>query len=205
MRSDVEHLVGTDPDELLRLRFSRLKSKDICRKLLEEKCRRKGVSLDSKLLDEKAKGLSSAIDSALNYWKIREESLNARVLSRYYAFLQFTIAEEVASIENTSDLKEAQKHTEKGHGLNTFNLYNGDNFLDNYYCYLREDGHFHYYLQQIGFDKQEPFFHSKRIRPGDSIDTSKVISLGDLFRRIPELQNVVEEYTGKCPLVLNIA
>ncbi|MDA3810127.1 MAG: hypothetical protein PF518_07295 [Spirochaetaceae bacterium] len=204
MREDIEWLVGTDHDELLRLRFSRLKSPEICQRLLEEKCKRKGVSLDESVLKEKAKGLSSAIESALNYWKIKEDSLNTRVLSRYYAFLQFTIAEQVASVNNTGDLKEAQKHTEQGHGLSTVNRYTGENFLDNYYCYFRGDGHFYYYLQQIGYDKNEEFFVSRRLKSSDELENEPTVSLADLFRRIPELQGVIEEYIGQCPLVLDI-
>ena len=204
MHRDFERLVGTDPDELLRLRFSRLKSVEICEKLLHEKCVKKGVSLDEATLREKSKGLSSAVDSGLNYWRIKEESLNTRVLSRYYALLQFTIAEEVASVDNNMDLKEAQKHTERGHGLSTLRKYTDNDFLENYFCYFRTDGHLHHYLQQIGFQKNEDFFVAKRLKMEDDLGGISVVSLLDLFRRIPELQNVVEEYTGKCPLVLNI-
>ena len=203
MLLEIERFVTTDPDELLRLRFSRLKSSEICKKLLLDKYRRKGITPDQNLINEKAKGLSSAIDSALNYWQMKEQGLNARILSRYYAFLQFTIAEEVASIENESNLKEAQKHTEQGHGLNTLNQYEGTNFLDSFFCYFRSNGHFYYYLQQIGFSKDEEFFSSKRIKSVKGNDSVYLISLSDLFRRIPELQDIIEEYTEKCPLVLN--
>lgn len=116
MRENYEWFVGTNADELIRLRFLRLKSVEISRKLIIEKCEKANVNLNENIIHEKAKGLSSTIESALNYWNINENSLNARILSRYYALLQLTIAEEVASIKNNSNLKEAQKHTEQGHG-----------------------------------------------------------------------------------------
>jgi hypothetical protein len=203
MRENYEWFVGTNTDELIRLRFSRLRSFEISRKLIREKCEKENVNLDENIINEKAKGLSSTIESALNYWNIDENSLNAKILSRYYALLQLTIAEEVASIKNNSDLKEAQKHTEQGHGLTTLNLYSNDDFLDNYYCYFRKDGHFYYYMQQIGYNKDEEFFTSKKIKENDNINDFHLVTLADLFRRIPELQKIVEEYIGKCPLVLN--
>jgi len=203
MKKDYEWLVGNNIDELIRLRISRLKSIEIARKLIQEKYIKHSIAIDETLLFEKAKGLSSAIDSALNYLSISEKSLNSKILSRYYAFLQLTIAEIVASIKNDCDLKEAQKHTEQGHGLSTLNNFTGKDFLDNYYCYLRKDGHFHYYMKQIGFRGDEKFFNERKIKKEDKADNVNVISLGDLFRRIPELQNVIEEYTGKCSLALN--
>jgi len=191
MKKDYEWLVGNNIDELIRLRISRLKSIEIARKLIQEKYIKYDITIDEKLLFEKAKGLSSAIDSALNYLSISEKSLNAKILSRYYAFLQLTIAEIVASIKNDCDLKEAQKHTEQGHGLSTLNNFIGKDFLDNYYCYLRKDGHFHYYMQQIGFRGDEKFFNEKKLKKEDKDNNVNIISLGDLFRRIPDLvQNI---------------
>ena len=120
MRNNCEHLVGVDYDELLKLRFERFRSIELSKKLLKEKCKNHNISLTEDVIYEKAKGLSSAIDSALNFWNIKGQNLNARILSRYYSLLQLTIAEEVASVETNADLKQVQKHTEQGHGLTTF-------------------------------------------------------------------------------------
>lgn len=203
MDKDYESLVGTNIDELIRLRISRLKSVEIARKLIQDKYTKNGMPINDNLVYQKAKGLSSTIESALNYLSISEKGLNAKILSRYYAFLQLTIAEIVASIKNNCDLVEAQKYTEQGHGLSTLNKYTGNNFLDNYYCYFRNDGHFYHYMKQVGFVGNENFFISKRIRNNDNIDGLCVVSLIDLFRRIPELQNVIEEYVGKCSLAIH--
>jgi hypothetical protein len=58
-------------------------------------------------------------------------------------------------------------------------------------------------MQQLGFKKDENFFIERKIKKNDVIDNTFTVSLSDLFRRIPELQNVIEEYIGKCSLVLN--
>ena len=202
MRENYEWLVGTDVDELIRLRFSRLKSIELSRKLIKDKCENKNIHLDNKIIDEKAKGLSSTIESALNYWDISEKSLNAKILSRYYAFLQLTIAEQVASVRNNNDLKEAQKHTEQGHGLSTLNMHSENDFINNFYCYFRQDGHFYYYMKQSGYNDGNIFIKNK-IKTTENTKDYYIVTLADIFRRIPELQKIIEECIGMCPLVLN--
>ena len=204
MNKDYERLVGTDHDELLKLRFSRFRSTQISKQLILEKTKKHDIELEDNVINEKAKGISSAIDSALNYLEIREKSLNARILSRYYAFLQLTIAEEVASVKNKNGLKQAQKHTEQGHGLNTINRVDSDDFVNNYYCYIRKAGHFFNYLKHLGINTDSDYLLGKRLNSKDNLSDYYVATLADLFRRIPELQDVIEEYIGQCSLSLNI-
>ena len=203
MKNNYEHLVGIDYDELLKLRFERFRSFELSKKLLQEKCKNHNVILSSEVINEKAKGLSSAIDSALNYWNIKGQSLNARILSRYYSLLQLTIAEEVASVESDADLKQVQKHTEQGHGLSTFSSNETGNMLNDYCCYIRQDGHFYNYLKFLNIEDIESFSSCKRIKQIDDSNRGVLISLANLFCRIPELQSVIEEYTGLLPLVLH--
>jgi hypothetical protein len=58
-------------------------------------------------------------------------------------------------------------------------------------------------MQQIGYNKDEEFFTPEKIKKTDNINDFHLVTLADLFRRIPELQKIIEEYIGKCPLVLN--
>ena len=74
-------------------------------------------ALATDTLKKKGQELAFAVRSALGYWRSEPGSLNAKVLTRYYALLQITIAEQVASPDSTADLKEIQGHTESGHGL----------------------------------------------------------------------------------------
>lgn len=203
MNNEIEWLVGVDHDELLKLRFDRFRSIELSKTLLQEKCSKTNIQLTDAVINEKAKGLSSAIDSALNYWDIKGQSLNARILSRYYSLLQLTIAEEVSAITNNNGLKEIQKHTEQGHGLTTFSQDYNDNILNNYYCYIRHDGHFYHYLKHLNISNLETITHIKKIDKVDDESRFHLVSLADLFRRIPELNTVLEEYTGEVPLSLH--
>lgn len=203
MNNEIERLVGFDHDELLKLRFDRFRSIELSKKLLRDKCNNSNIELSDMIINEKAKGLSSAIDSALNYWDIQGQSLNARILSRYYSLLQLTIAEEVAAITNNNSLKEIQKHTEQGHGLTTFSKSSNDNFLDAYCCYIRHDGHFYHYLKHLNINKLEEITHVQKITKYDDELSVYLVSLADLFRRIPELSSIIEEYTGEVPLSLH--
>lgn len=205
MDNEIEWLVGVDHDELLKLRFDRFRSIELSKKLLQDKCNKSHVELPDTVLNEKAKGLSSAIDSALNYWDIKGQSLNARILSRYYSLLQLTIAEEVAAITNTNSLKEIQKHTEQGHGLTTFSKNVNDNILDDYCCYIRHDGHFYHYLKHLNINRLDSITRIQKIVKNDDESSLYLVSLSDLFRRIPELNSIIEEYTGGVPLSLHFS
>jgi hypothetical protein len=120
-----ERLVAEDVKEATWLRFRRLTSSVLCRKILT----RRASELDSKLpeklgatlLEKKAAQTAWAVRSALGYWEASHVGLNAKVLSRYYALLQISIAEQVASPSSSSSLEEVQRYTEAGHGLFTLN------------------------------------------------------------------------------------
>ena len=114
-----ERIVADAPDELIWIRLARLRSSKLCESLLREKIAQQGASakeLSEEVLQKKAIGVSSAIDSGIGYWKAESDALNSWILSRYYALLQMTIAEQVASITNDDDLASIQRHTVFGHG-----------------------------------------------------------------------------------------
>jgi|JI10StandDraft_1071094.scaffolds.fasta_scaffold00925_10 hypothetical protein len=193
-----------DIDEIVWLRLNRLKSVKLCENLIRTKLTKTPNSaITEEIIKSKAIGLSSAIDSAIGYWQVNPQSVNAKVLSRYYFLLQMTIAEQVSSVKNTDDLKTVQKHTENGHGLATISNANGD-FPTNYYTLAIRSGHFYSYVKSLGINTKT-FDFEKRPRKFEEItDNSKLVSLIDLFRRIPELSNIVEEYTDQPPLSFHI-
>ena len=51
---------------------------------------------------------------ALGYWQSGAQALNAKVLTRYYALLQISIAEELSSPTSRSNLLSIQRRTEFG-------------------------------------------------------------------------------------------
>ncbi len=198
-----ESFRAENTDEIVRLRLNRLKSVKLCEKLLQAKNKGIKTPLSDEVIKSKSIGLSSAIESALGYLDQGTVSLNSKVLSRYYFMLQLTIAEQVAKVNNQDDLKSVQKHTEQGHGLGTIRD-SSKKFPEDYYTFTLKGGHFYSYLKSIGANPKE-FSLDRRPRKFDDItEFDKLVNIDDLFRRIPELNNVVEEYTGKPPLSFHI-
>jgi len=199
-----ERFKAENIDEIVLLRLNRLKSIKLCEKLIRNKLdKNQNSTISEDIIKSKAIGLSSAIESAIGYWQINTQSINAKVLSRYYFLLQMTIAEQVSNIRNADDLKRIQRHTEHGHGLGT--IHNPDeDFPSNYFTYIIKKGHFYAYLKSLGIDVQGFGFETRAKKFEELINGSKGVSLIDLFRRIPELRTVVEEYTDKAPLSFHV-
>ncbi len=199
-----EKYKAENSDEIVWLRLNRLKSNMLCEKLIKSKLEKEPNSLiTDEIIKAKAIGLSSAIESAIGYWQSQSSSLNSRILSRYYFMLQMTIAEQVSSINNTDGLKEIQKHTESGHGLGTIAGPDND-FPDSYFVFALNGGHFFSYAKLIGIDVKSITLDKRPHKFSDVTEVGKLVSLTDLFRRIPELNKVIEEYVGKPPLALHV-
>lgn len=206
MAKDNERFRAENPDEIVFLRLNRLRSPRLCENLLRDKLNENpNPAITDEILQKKAVGLASVIESALGYWQSSSQSLNSRTLSRYYFMLQLTIAEQVASVSNTDGLAEIQKHTEHGHGLKTY-LVSNDKFPNNLLVYATQGGHFNSYGKFIGWEMKKWTQERSIRKPGDLTDEvrSKMLSLGDLFRTIPELRTVIEEYLAEPPLSLHI-
>lgn len=198
-----ESYKGENTDEIVWLRLNRLKSINLCEKVIKSKFKSAGIQYNDKIGKLKAKGLSSAIESAIGYWESNSKSLNARVLSRYYFMLQLTIAEQVSNVNNNADLSKIQKHTEQGHGLGVIRD-TKKSFPNDYFTFSLKSGHFYSYVKSLGLSPKE-FSLDKRPRKFNEIDNPNlVVNIDDLFRRIPELNNVIEEYLSKAPLSFRI-
>jgi hypothetical protein len=193
LKPKTERIVSDDIAEATWLRMRRLTSSALCRRMITN--RQKG--LPEEILLMKAEHTAWAVKTALGYWQTAALSLNARILMRYYALLQITIAEQIASSPKHVGLEEIQKHTVAGHGLFTITE-PGGSFPDNYFIGCLEDGHFSNYCR---FRKERvmDFAFKKRPRSWDEIDEvdrAKLISLPELIARVPELQNVISECLG---------
>lgn len=199
-----ESYKAENTDEIVWLRLNRFKSVKLCENLIRKKAN-KGPSstVSEEIVKAKSVGLSSAVDSAVGYWDAKPLALNAKVLSRYYFLLQMTIAEQVSSVRNQDDLASIQKHTENGHGLGTL-VDTSRDFPLSFFSFAIRTGHFYSYAKSLGLDTK-PFDFERRPRKYDDVaDKDKLVNIVDLFRRIPELSNVIEEYTGQPPLAFHI-
>jgi hypothetical protein len=197
----VERLVADDTQQTVWLRLRRMTSSRLCRQIISARSN----SLAPAILASKAEGLAWAVRSALGYWESSPAELNAKILTRYYAVLQISIAEQVASPDPRLDLEDAQKHTEQGHGLSTLRQLDAT-FPDNYHIAGLKSGHFYSYCKHLGIDLQGVAFE-KRPREWAKLESQerhRLISLTDLFRRVPELQAVIEDYLGVQPLSLHV-
>jgi hypothetical protein len=159
--------------------------------------------INEEIIFKKAIGISSAIESAIGYWDVKPTSLNAWIVSRYYALLQFTIAEQVASPLNTEDLTSVQKHTEQGHGLKLWSK-NIEDPLD-YKIYALKYGHLFSYVKFLKFSPDKWSFE-KTIKQSSDLDlyTDKLVTIGELFSHIAELEPVLYSYVERCSYCLHI-
>ena len=197
-----ERLVAENLSEAVWLRLRRLTSPTLCERVITARA----PVLAPDILRKKGQDLAFAVRSALGYWQSEPGSLNAKVLTRYYALLQITIAEQVASPDSTADLKEIQGHTERGHGLWAISA-TGEDFPFNYKIACQDRGHFYEYCRFRGIDLK-PFASKARPDSWEKISTdgqARLISLADLLRRIPELQLLIEETLETVPLSFHIA
>lgn len=205
--TDNERLVAQDIDEIVWLRLKRLTSLKLCEKILSNKADQIDRDIDRTIIHNKAIGLSSSIESSINYWNFKTDSLNLRILSRYYALLQMTIAEQVSSLNNEYDLPQIQRYTEAGHGLGNLRNLN-DDFPDNYFIILLKSGYVHSYAKFLGIRRKfNEMAFERRPRDYNSVDATdknKLIPLTSLFSRIPELRPVIFEYLGINPLSFHV-
>jgi hypothetical protein len=196
-----EQLVAEDVLEAVWLRLRRLTSPTLCGRIIAARA----PDLKPDLVMQKGQEVASSVRSALGYWRSEAASLNARVLTRYYALLQISIAEQVASPASTSDLREIQSHTEGGHGLWAIEA-PGQEFPASYMVACRSRGHFYEYCRFKGIDLTA-FASKARPDTWDELSDDarrRLISLADLFRRIPELQLLIEETLGTQPLSFRV-
>ncbi len=193
-----EYLVAEDIREAVWLRLRRLTSSNLCATAI----RARGSDLDSELLARKGAEVAYSVRSALGYWESRTGSLNARILTRYYALLQITIAEEIADPRTSAELRKVQSRTEQGHGLTS--LTNPEfPFPNGYMIGCLRAGHFFEYCKFRDIDLSE-FALDKRPRKWTADLTTKMVSLKDLLRRIPELQAIIEETFGEPSLSFHV-
>ena len=196
-----EWLVAENVAEAVWLRLRRLTSSTLCQHVIEMR----EPSLPVDVLERKGREVAASVRSALGYWQTQAESLNAKVLTRYYALLQISIAEQLASPASNADLKKIQSHTERGHGLWTIPA--GEDFPTSYMVGCQNRGHFYEYCRFRDIDLSHYMLSRARPDSWDNLSAEKrsgTISLADLLRRIPELQVLIEETLGTEPLSFRV-
>lgn len=196
------YIVAEDAREATWLLLDRLRSTQMCRRNLAARAEAGGKELDGAALSRKAEGMASAIDSALGYWAGAGASLNSRIVSRYYALMHLTIAEQVASLAAADDLAAVQRHTRLGHGLAT--VEGPGSFPENYFVGMLSGGHFNAYLRGLGSLDPTRVLKKRPDAFPAADEADKLESLGALLRRIPELAPVIGDYLPDPPLSFRV-
>lgn len=194
----IERFVAADVSGAIWLRLKRLASSQLCKKIIQKN----HPSLQEDEYVNKSIGMSSAIRSAIGYWEAENGGLNSKILSRYYALLQISLAEQISSGDPKDDLKAVQKHTESGHGLFTQTI-EGATFPDNIKIGCVRGGHFYAYAKKIGIEIKK-YAAERRPRNNEELEASNTYTLTDLLRRIPELRPLLKEILGENPLSFQI-
>jgi hypothetical protein len=107
-----EQLVAENVAEAVWLRLRRLTSPTLCGRIIAARA----AHLPPEVSAQKGREVASSVSSALGYWQSEAASLNAKVLTRYYALLQISIAEQVASPSSTADLEKSRAIPKPGTG-----------------------------------------------------------------------------------------
>ena len=190
---DVERLVAENVSEAIWLRLRRLTSSTLCRRILS----RRAPALDKDSIDKKGDETAWAVRSALGYWQESPAALNAKVLTRYYALLQISIADQVASPDSKLTLEQIQRHTEAGHGLATL-VNQSELFPASYKIACLRGGHFYLYCRHRGIDLNRYAFERRprKFELLNDAERDQLVSLSDLLRRVPELQPIIGECLG---------
>ncbi len=194
----IERFVAADVSGAIWLRLKRLTSSQLCKKIIQKN----HPSLQENEYINKSIGMSSAIRSAIGYWETENGGLNSKILSRYYALLQVSLAEQISSGDPKDDLKAVQKHTESGHGLFT-QIIDNSTFPDNIKIGCVRGGHFYAYAKKIGVEIKK-YAAERRPRNDEELEASCTYTLTDLLRRIPELRPLLKETLGENPLSFQI-
>ena len=194
-------IIANNPSELVWLHIKQLASEQVCLTLIKEKYVTARQEENDTIINKKSIGLSSAIKSALGYWNEKPTSLNSWILSRYYALLQLTIAEQVSNPLNTNDLSSVQKHTEQGHGLAMWHK-DIPNPLD-FLIYPLINGHFYSYAKFLGLNPKN-WSMDKKAKEYSSITLNNAITIGELFEHIAELQPILHSFIQKPSKCLHI-
>lgn len=184
---------GTNIEELLYLRIKRLSSLNLCKKLIRDI----KPHLDEAKLNTKAEGLASSVNSFLGFYSLSTpSSLNLWVLTRYYALMQITIAEQIVNRDDVNDLSDIENFTKQGHGLKCY-YSEKDNVLFDFNVYVKKQGYFSQYMKYLGVDISQIVTDANITDSNVKNNLDYLIPLEDIFLRIPELSEYNDEYFSK--------
>lgn len=188
MREEKETLriIEEDPLQQIYTHLQSLTSRTVARQAVLYHARHDGLSFTDDVVIGKAEGVSYLVQNAIDYYdNAATSNMTQRLLNLYYGTIALMEAEMLVYGEQYSVLSEIENVTKSGHGMCTF----GDaDSLKDFYIGVLNKGLFQAWLSHRGIDVSG-FSNSKK----NAEKSDLIISLDELFRHIPELQNIMQE------------
>ena len=183
-----EHIIADSLPEVVWLRLKRLTSHQPRSKVIRARSDNARCGIDR---DGGWNGMGRAVSGRLLGDEI-EWSKRACSVSLLCAVTRPSIAEQIASGDETCILSSIEQHTEQGHGLFTIAA-DSDEFPANYLVGAMKSEHFPAYCKTRNLPVSK-FSFERRLRklPNDA-ERARLLSLMDLLHRVPELQSVAQE------------
>lgn len=183
---EVLRIIEEDPLQQIYTHLQSLTSKTFVKKVVLFHASCADLTFTDDVVNAKAEGVSYLVQNAIDYYdNAATRNMTQRLLNLYYGTLALMEAEMLICGEQYSRLSEIESITKSGHGMITFG--NTENMQD-FYIGVMDKGLFQAWLSHRGIDVSG-FANSRR----NAEKSDFVISLDDLFRHIPELQNVMQE------------
>jgi hypothetical protein len=203
--------LSNHPDSTLRLyterpidslweRLSLYESNVLAKRLIDSKAKASQIEINDHMLDSKATALSYCLRTAKELVMVTSDSITTNAIANYYACLWLIAAIAASQPDNTVDLPYLEKHTKQGHGLQNVANESGT-FPDSEFVYLRESGLLAEILHLDGIDHHKlKALAPRKIKDfsaTDSEDKQLLVSLSDLFARVPEVKDLYEKISGR--------
>lgn len=196
---NVRMFASENPIESIWEQLSSLESYAFSEKLIRDKCQESGDCIASDRLASKAIALSYCVRNARDNMRLPFASLTTAAIANYYGLLWLMSAIVVANPSIEADLPSIETATKRGHGLSNLQDDSADFPYNEFIC-ITKHGFFKNLLQWMSVISDQEFdaLCLDRSSRDKSVPENKrclLISLPELFARIPEIAATFEDVT----------
>lgn len=179
-------IIEENPLQQIYAHLQSLTSRTVAKQAVLYHARHDGLSFTDDVVNGKAEGVSYLVQNAIDYYdNAATRNITQRLLNLYYGTIALMEAEMLIYGEQYSMLSEIENITKFGHGMVTFG--EADSLKD-FYIGVLNKGLFQAWLSHRGIDVSG-FPDSRKTAEKSDLK----ISLDELFRHIPEIQNIMQE------------
>lgn len=183
---DTIRIIEENPLQQIYTHLRSLTSITVVRQAVLRHAEKEGITLEPFVITEKAEGVTYLVQNAIDYYdQASTGNMTQRLLNLYYGTLALMEAEMLISGDEYKSLSEIETITSFGHGMTTFGP---AKTLREFYVGVLDRGLFQAWLSHRRVDVSG--FEQSRKKAEKS---ELKISVDDLFRHIPELQDIMQE------------